>query len=245
MYVSNLINSVKEVFYVNTPNNNEIISAINMIIRDINLTAYQVKEINYIFTEDDSRTIDAENQTTIDLMSDTIIDMLGIIAPIDRKGDYKTGDNYSFEYDPDNYVLTLPNGVIGVVDILYDNYILEHHDMEYVKNLATDLCYCAIGNKIYFSEDIQTVGSTDNIKIIAKLNYPIILTKDEDYNYLPANSYSLLVSGAIYLLTTRPKYRDETLLALHSNIYNTSKDSFIFNMAHLTPNKEFTKQYTW
>jgi len=243
MYIKEIIDTVKAEFFTITPNTNEIISSINMVIRDLNINVQQIKELSNVFSDDtDVSTIDEDDDVFINLMDSQFINAIGIMNTVDRNGDYISGNNYAYQYDSNEYKLVLPNSIVGVLDIVLDDVFLQNKDYEYVKaNVHDEYCYCSIGSVIYFSKDVL---STD-LKIIAKLNYPVIQDEDEDYNYIPANAFNLFVYGALYFLSARPKYRDEVRYSVFKQSFDEARQNIVYTLNHLTPNKEFTKQYTW
>jgi len=190
------------------PNINIVRSEINKVIRRINHEIGLWRELIQVSPSTITTTIDSMTTTNIDAdTSDTIEDM----------GRFRFGWDWSSSFKR----LRLDDNVIEVKEVYLDNEEWQKVDYEKVSdsNNSTEKYWSQIGRFIYFPKDLA--GSSEILKIRANKTYSFIDNViDEDAIIdLPESYRQLLISGALYSLTSRPKYKDPDIFALHKETF--------------------------
>ena len=191
------------------PNINIVRSEINKVIRRINHEIGLWRELIQVSPSTITTTIDSMSTTNIDAdTSDTIEDM----------GRFRFGWDWSSSYKR----LRLDDNVIEVKEVYLDNVEWQKVDYEKVSdsNNSTEKYWAQIGRFIYFPKDLA--DSSEILKIRANKTYSFISNVIDENAIidLPESYRQLLISGALFSLTSRPKYKDPDIFALHKETYD-------------------------
>jgi hypothetical protein len=191
------------------PNINIVRSEINKVIRRINHEVGLWRELIQVSPSTITTSINTMTTTNIDAdTSDTIEDM----------GRFRFGWHWSSSLKR----LMLDDRVIEVKEVYLDNVEWQKVDFEKVSdsNNSTEEYWAQIGRFIYFPKDLA--DSSEILKIRASKTYSFIdnvIDKDAIID-LPESYRQLLISGALFSLTSRPKYKDPDIFALHKETFD-------------------------
>ena len=182
---------------------NEYIACFNTIIRRLNSEAQKPVELI---------TITGTAGDIIADLTDAIIDMTDLIGEGERFLD-------GISWDSVNYAVTMPRDYAKILTVYYDDTKMEATTFDRLKAGNTTEYYSSIGNTVYFNTDLENASA--EIKIRAKRDYPTYVS-GLDYNGLPENAYTLLLSGICFMLSSRPKYYSELALALYKGLFENA-----------------------
>ena len=190
------------------PNINIVRSEINKVIRRINHEIGLWRELIQVSPSTITTSIDTMTTTDIDAdTSDTIEDM----------GRFIFGWDWSVTFKR----LRLDDNVIEVKEVYLDNVEWKKVDYEKVSdsNNSTEEYWAQIGRFIYFPKDLA--ASSEILKIRANKTYSFIdnVIEQDAIIDLPESYRQLLISGALFSLTSRPKYKDKDIFALHKETF--------------------------
>ena len=168
--------------------------------------------------------------TAIELMSTTAI-QLETDDEIEDYGRFNHGWDY---FSTDNR-LRLDDTVIEVEELYLDNEEWEQVTYAKVKdsNNSTEKYWAQIGRFIYFPKDLST--SSEIIRLRVKKSYSFIenvVGKDAIID-LPESYRQLLISGVLYSLTARPKYKDPDIFAVNKEVFDMELSSLKRQYANL------------
>ena len=191
------------------PNINIVRSEINKVIRRINHEVGLYRELIQVSPSTITTSIDSMATTNINAdTSDTIEDM----------GRFRFGGDWSSAHKR----LMLDDNVIEVKEVYLDNVEWQKVDYEKVSdsNNSTEEYWAQIGRFIYFPKDLA--DSSEILKIRANKTYTYIENViDQDAIIdLPESYRQLLISGSLFSLTSRPKYKDPDIFALHKETFD-------------------------
>ena len=171
--------------------------------------------------------------TSIDAMSTTIIEE----ETTDEIEDY---GRFRFEYDytTGENRLRLEDNIVEVEEVYLDDEEWEQVTYAKVKdsNNNTEKYWSQIGRFIYFPKDLA--GSTEILRLKVKKSYSFldnVVGKDAIID-LPESYRQLLISGVLYSLTARPKYKDPDIFAVNKEIF----DMELFSLKEQYANLEAT-----
>mgnify|MGYP003638438541 FL=1 len=181
--------------------------------------------------------------TSIDLMVTTAIES----ETTDEIEDY---GRFRFEYD---YVSTesrlrLEDNVVEVQEVYLDDVEWEQVPYQKLKdtNNVTEKYWSQIGRFIYFPKDLST--TTEILKIKVKKSFSFldnVVGKDAIID-LPESYRQLLISGVLYSLTARPKFKDPDIFAVNKEIFDMELFSLKNQYANLEPtymSRDMTYKY--
>lgn len=190
----------------------EVIEYLNTIIRLINSRENGYRSILNV-------TLLAKEAAEGNTFSDFDVGMSTMSGAV---ADYGIFMDY-FEYDSDDYKLSIKtNSLITKITAIYvDDVLWRNVPYQDVKdgNNADRYIYCSRGRDIYFPIDIES--GTTSIKMDIMKRYDLISSpddKDGEYNDMPDTYYQELVSGAIYLITSK-----EAIAQVNREIFNNEK----------------------
>jgi len=192
------------------PQFREVMEAVNTIIRLVNS-----RKSDHRVLYDLKRT----TGTNIEDMDETLIENLDTVN-ISDMGTYSD----DVTYNATNYTLTVKNSALitRIEAIFVDDVLWTQENYETIKdtNNSNLYIYSMIGRVIYFPTDI---GSTEKvIKVLARKMYEPIATPDDktgEYTDMPETYYQELVSGAVYLLTTK-----EAIAQVNADIFRNEQN---------------------
>tara|TARA_Y100001951_G_scaffold19811_1_gene14894 strand:+ start:37 stop:867 length:831 start_codon:yes stop_codon:yes gene_type:complete len=204
------------------PNINIVRSEINKVIRRINHEIGLWRELIRVSPSTITTTIDSMSTTNINAdTSDSIEDM----------GRFR----YGWDWNVADKRLRLDDNVIEVTEVYLDNE--EWQKVDYARvtdsNNSTEKYWSQIGRFIYFPKDLA--DSSEIVRIRGKKTYTFldnVINEDTTID-LPESYRQLLISGSLFALTSRPKYKDKDLFALHKEIFDKELISLRAQYANL------------
>ena len=204
------------------PNINIVRSEINKVIRRINHEIGLWRELIRVSPSTITTTIDSMSTTNINAdTSDSIEDM----------GRFR----YGWDWNVADKRLRLDDNVIEVTEVYLDNE--EWQKVDYARvtdsNNSTEKYWSQIGRFIYFPKDLA--GSSEIVRIRGKKTYTFVdnVINEDTTIDLPESYRQLLISGSLFALTSRPKYKDKDLFALHKEIFDKELISLRAQYANL------------
>ncbi len=204
------------------PNINIVRSEINKVIRRINHEIGLWRELIRVSPSTITTTIDSMSTTNINAdTSDSIEDM----------GRFR----YGWDWNVADKRLRLDDNVIEVTEVYLDNEEWQKVDYARVSdsNNSTEKYWSQIGRFIYFPKDLA--DSSEIVRIRGKKTYTFldnVINEDTTID-LPESYRQLLISGSLFALTSRPKYKDKDLFALHKEIFDKELISLRAQYANL------------
>ena len=171
--------------------------------------------------------------TSIDLMSTTVIQS----ETTDEIEDYGRF-NHGWDYFSTDNRLRLDDTVIEVDEVYLDDEEWEQVTYAKVKdsNNSTENYWAQVGRFIYFPKDLST--SSEILRLRCKKSYSFldnVVGKDAIID-LPESYRQLLISGVLYALTARPKYKDPDIFKVNKEIF----DMELFSLQRQYANLEAT-----
>ena len=168
--------------------------------------------------------------TSIDLMSTTNIN-----AETDDEIEDYGRFNHGWDYFSTDNRLRLDDNVIEVEEVYLDDVEWEQVTYQKVKdsNNSTEKYWAQIGRFIFFPKDLST--SSEIIRLRVKKSYSFIenvVGKDAIID-LPESYRQLLISGVLYSLTARPKYKDPDIFGVNKEIFDMELSSLKRQYANL------------
>ena len=204
------------------PNINIVRSEINKVIRRINHEIGLWRELIRVSPSTITTTIDSMSTTNINAdTSDSIEDM----------GRFR----YGWDWNVADKRLRLDDNVIEVTEVYLDDEEWQKVDYEKVmdSNNSTEKYWSQIGRFIYFPKDLA--GSSEIVRIRGKKTYTFVdnVINEDTTIDLPESYRQLLISGSLFALTSRPKYKDPDIFALHKEIFDKELISLRAQYANL------------
>ena len=171
--------------------------------------------------------------TSIDLMSTTNINA----ETTDEIEDYGRF-NHGWDYFSTDNRLRLDDTVIEVDEVYLDDEEWEQVTYAKVKdsNNSSEKYWAQVGRFIYFPKDLST--SSEILRLRCKKSYSFldnVVGKDAIID-LPESYRQLLISGVLYNLTARPKYKDADIFKVNKEIF----DMELFSLQRQYANLEAT-----
>ena len=171
--------------------------------------------------------------TSIDLMSTTNINA----ETTDEIEDYGRF-NHGWDYFSTDNRLRLDDTVIEVDEVYLDDEEWEQVTYAKVKdsNNSSEKYWAQVGRFIYFPKDLST--SSEILRLRCKKSYSFldnVVGKDAIID-LPESYRQLLISGVLYNLTARPKYKDPDIFKVNKEIF----DMELFSLQRQYANLEAT-----
>ena len=186
---------------------NEFNSCLNTIIRRLNAEAQKPIELVTI------------TGTAGDDYEDITDDWEDITEDWDSQLRFLDG----IEWDTVNYAITLPRDYNKVLSVFCDDEKMQATSYDILQSETGTAYYTTIGNTIYFGTDLQSADY--EIKVRAKCDYPTYIGS-ADYTGLSEHAYSMLINGILFMLCTRPRYRDELGLTLYKSLFENNLASY-------------------
>lgn len=179
--------------------------------------------------------------TSIDGMSTTIIES-ETTTNIDAIGRFKFG----WDWNTTENRLRLSDDVYEVLEVYIDDEEWEQVTFEAVKSSdnTSEKYWSQVGRNIWFPLDLA--DETTTIKINCKRQYSFVdqVVGENAIIDVPENYRQLLISGVLYNLTARPKYRDENLFAINKQTFESEFQSLKFSYHNLESTYE-TRDVTY
>tara|TARA_R100000664_G_scaffold2996_1_gene7047 strand:+ start:13431 stop:14252 length:822 start_codon:yes stop_codon:yes gene_type:complete len=171
--------------------------------------------------------------TTIDGMTSTVIE-LETTDEIEDYGRFRFG----WDWVADEKRLRLDDNVVEVEEVYLEDEEWTQVTYEKVKdsNNATEKYWSQVGRFIYFPKDLST--SSEILKLRCKKSYSFLdnVVDKKAIIDLPESYRQLLISGVLYALTSRPKYKDPDIFSVNKEIF----DMQLFSLKEQYANLEST-----
>ena len=204
------------------PNISIVKAEVNKVIRRINHEIGLWRELIQVTPSTITASIDAMTTTAIHLETTDEIEDYG---------------RFPFEWDWNVSLkrLRLDDNVIEIKGVYLDNEEWTQVDYEKVSdsNNSTENYWSQIGRFIFFPKDLA--ASSEILKLKCKKSYSFIenvVGKDAIID-LPESYRQLLISGVLYALTSRPKYKDPDIFAVNKEIFDREMVSLKFQYTNL------------
>ena len=156
---------------------------------------------------------------------------------LETTGGIEDYGRFPFEWDWNVSLkrLRLDDTVIEIKGVYLDDEEWTQVDYEKVSdsNNSTENYWSQIGRFIYFPKDLA--DSSEILKLQCKKSYSFIenvVGKDAIID-LPESYRQLLISGVLYALTSRPKYKDPDIFAVNKEIFDSEMVSLKFQYTNL------------
>ena len=208
---------------------------INKVIRRVNDEIGLHKDLIQVSTGSLNTAIDAMSTTAIESESTTNIDAIGRFK-------------FGWDWNTTENRLRLSDDVYEVLEIYIDDEEWEQVTFESVKdsNNSSEKYWSQVGRNIWFPLDLA--DETTTIKINCKRQYSFVdqVVDDQAIIDVPENYRQLLISGVLYNLTARPKYRDENLFAVNKQTFESEFQTLKFsyhNLESTYESRETTYKY--
>jgi hypothetical protein len=132
-----------------------------------------------------------------------------------------------WDWDDGDNILRLSDTVVEVDEVYVDDEIWEPVTYEEVKdtNNSSEKIFCQIGRYLYFPLNLAT--TTDICDIRVKMNYSFVESAiiDSTVIDLPESYRQLLISGCLFSLSNRGKYKDDDIFKLNKEIFEREHSS--------------------
>jgi hypothetical protein len=207
------------------PNISIVKAEVNKVIRRVNDEIGLWRQLVQISPSTITNSIDAMTTTAIELETTDEIEDYGRF----RFGwDYVTTENR----------LRLDDNVVEVEEVYLDDEEWEQVTYAKVKdsNNSTEKYWAQVGRFIFFPKDLST--SSEILRLRCKKSYSFldnVVGKDAIID-LPESYRQLLISGVLYALTSRPKFKDPDIFAVNKEIF----DKELFSLRGQYANLEAT-----
>jgi len=183
----------------------EYIACVNTVIRRLNSEAQKPVELLTITGDDASNWEDLTTDDWEDMTTTDWEDELRFKNDVD--------------WDSATYALTLPKDYRKVLSVFYDDKKMQPTAYDLLKDGGGTQYYTTIGNTIYFDTDLENASA--EIKIRVKRDYPLYAS-EADYVGLPENAYYLILNGVCFMLSSRPRYKDDLAIALYKGLFENA-----------------------
>lgn len=217
------------------PNLNEVRYEINKVIRRVNDEIGLWKEMVRV--------------TPATIVSD--IDLMTAIN-IENEDTYNIEDyariRFDWDWDSNDKVLRLSDNVVEVKELYIDDEEWQQVSYETVQdtNNSSSHIWAQVGRFIYFPIDLYNSTNMCDILVNKSYSYVTPAIAEASLIDLPESFRQLLISGTIYALTSRPKYKDEDIFNLNKETYEREYKSLKFQYDDLEASyteREFGYKY--
>ena len=204
------------------PNVNIVKAEVNKIIRRINDEVGLWRELIQITPSTITTTIDSMTTTAIESETTDEIEDYGRIR-------------FDWDYNASLKRLRLSDDVYEVLEVYIDDVEWNKVKYEVVKDSdnASESYWSQIGRFIFFPIDLAATSGILRIRVKKQYSFVDNVVNKDAIIDLPENFRQLLISGALYSLTSRPKYFDENIFNLNKETYERELQSLKFNYANL------------
>jgi hypothetical protein len=209
---------------------NEVVGAFNTIIRRINAEMELPDQAIDITEQWTTPWADWSDYAWEDLDSTT------------ERWDRMTRFTQGFYWDADEYSLTVPRNIVKVTKVYVDDIEYDCVGWDEMKAKDSgDRYFSQVGRKLYFIDDIES--GTNEIFMECKQLYPQI--DGDDYTSMPENFYALLVNGAIYMLSVKPKYKNDNLTLIYKEAFDREWLSLTDQILNQEVRRHIKSKYTF
>ena len=200
---------------------------INKVIRRVNDEIGLHKALIQVNTGTLSTGIDGMLTTNIESETTTAINLMGRFR-------------FGWDWNTTDYRLRLSDDIYEVLDVYVDEEEWEQVDYETVKSSdnTSEKYWSQVGRNIWFPLDLA--DETTSLRINCKRQYSFVdqVIDEEAIIDVPENYRQLLISGVLYNLTARPKYKDENIFAVNKQTFESEFQSLKFSYHNLESSYE-------
>jgi hypothetical protein len=207
------------------PNINIIKAEVNKVIRRVNDEIGLWRQIVKVSPSSITTPIESMSTNNIEDENDDEIEDYGRF-------------NHGWFWSSENNGLRLDDTVVEVEEVYLDD--VEWSQVEYQKvkdsNNSTEKYWSQVGRFIFFPKDLST--SSEILRIKCKKSYSFIenvVGKDAIID-LPESYRQLLISGVLYSMTSRPRWKDQDVRDVNKEIF----DMELFSLHNQYANLEAT-----
>lgn len=190
------------------PNINIVKAEINKVIRRVNDEIGLWRELIQVTPSSIVTAIDGMTTNSIEDEEDDEIEDYGRIR-------------FDFDYNTTDYRLRLSDDIYEVKEVYVDDVEWDKVSYEDVKDSdnASEKYWAQIGRFLYFPLDLATDSGILKIRVKKQYSYVDNVVNKDAVVDLPENYRQLLISGALFALTSRVKYRDENVFKVNKEIF--------------------------
>lgn len=149
-----------------------------------------------------------------------------------------------YSWNAADYCLSLPQNVTKVKTVYIEDMEFSRVGYDELKESEeTDLVFAQVGRDLFFTYDLSTI--LDDLFIVCQKPYPLIDSGDTEYTDMRENFQALLESGAVYMLSVKPRYKNADMAQIYKEMFEKqwlSLTDQILNeevRLHLKPNYTF------
>lgn len=146
-------------------------------------------------------------------------------------------------WDSVNYALTLPRTYSKIVDVYYGDVRMECVPYDKLKEGIDSMQYANASNHLFFNFDINSDSTV--IKARARLDYPIPLKTDEEYDGMLESAESMLITGIMSIMYQQPKHYNEQMVYLYRKQFEEEIDYFSMQVLSHDRQDHQQAQYTY
>jgi len=128
---------------------------------------------------------------------------------------------HGWDYDATDNILRLADTVVEVEEVYIDDVEWQAVSYEVVKDSdnSTEKIYAQIGRYIYFPFDLSTSSSICDIRVNMSYSFVEENVSSGTSIDLPESYRQMLISGALFSLTSREKYKDPDVFSVNKEIF--------------------------
>ena len=129
--------------------------------------------------------------------------------------------SHGWDYDQTNYILRLSDVVVEVEEVYFDSVEWKCVPYETVKDSdnASEKYYAQIGRYLYFPFDLKTSSAVCDIRVKQSYSFVAAAITSSSAIDLPESYRQMLISGVLFALTSRSKYKDPDVFKVNKEIF--------------------------
>ena len=216
------------------PNLNIVKAEINKVIRRVNDEIGLWRELIKVTPSTITTDIESMSTTNIEGLTDTDIENYGRFR-------------FGWDWDGVDKILRLSDDIVEVLEVYIDDEEWESVMYEEVKdsNNADENIFSQVGRFIYFPIDLATSTKICRIRVKRSFTYVDSTLTDQAEIDLPESYRQLLISGSLLSLTSRGKYKDETVFKMNKEVFEREYVSLKHQYEDLETVTNYAKSYTY
>ena len=190
-------------------------SEINKVIRRVNDTIGLFRDVMQVTVGTTTTSVDDVNtwSSTVDATT----------TNVDETGRF----NNNWVWSSTENRLTLSDEVVDVIGVYIDDVEWEFSSYEEVKDSgnASEKIFHLVGRYIYLPIDLDASGKVLRLDMKRNYTYVNLIVKCEDYKEdvvvdLPESYRQLLISGVLYSMCARTKYKNPDVFSVNKEIFD-------------------------
>ena len=128
---------------------------------------------------------------------------------------------HGWDYDQTNYILRLSDVVVEVDEVYFDSVEWTCVPYETVKDSdnVSENYYAQIGRYLYFPFDLKTSSKVCDIRVNMSYSFVEHTVSGGTTIDLPESYRQMLISGVLFALTSRSKYKDPDVFKVNKEIF--------------------------